>query len=402
MRILFLTLLLIFSFGHLSGQSKLKGRVIDASSGEPLPFATIYFNSTTNGATSDEKGQFEISVNPAYLELIISFIGYKTINYKVDINSLKHTFKFEMMQENNELEEVEVSSERGEQWYRNLEDFTRNFIGSSSTAIGAKITNPKVLQFSFDPESMLFEAKAKAPLIIENKSLGYRIDYTLVDYMHNYQSKKMSYLGYSKFTEMDGGKSKKKKWAKNRKKAYLGSSQHFLKTLSNQTVKEEGFIIHELKRIPNPNLPNEEEIKKAKEELIALHGNRDKLKLSESSRSILRRSKAPKLVDVLNPNELGYRSFVKMEDDFNSKISFEDYWQVRYNNEQEDEHYIPPGKISPSRNEFQISIITMTVKEAVFNKYGVLKKPLALIFEQYWAFEKVGDMLPLDYQSEKQ
>jgi hypothetical protein len=404
MRII-LSLLFLCFFTTLSSQSlELKGTVYDAQSGEPLPFASVYFNTTTNGAVINEDGQFTITVDPSFLELIISFIGYKTIVYKVDITKLDQPYRFEMELDNNELEEIEVTSKRGEQWYYNLADFTKNFIGYSTFAKETKILNPEVLQFKLNSRTSIFTVKARAPLQIENNALGYKIEYALELYQHNLADKRMVFLGYPKFIEMQGSKGKQKRWAKRRAKAYNGSPQHFFKSLFQSSIKENGFLINYLRRVPNPNYPTEEEIRLAKEAAqkiyLAQKNKRLILNLPDSIQNVLSRAREHKFTSVLDKNDLNYTLYLTKQTDNTLRLSFRDYWQITYTKEKEDENYRPPGKLSNPNPGLQTSIISMTVPECKINSQGVLNDPLAVLFEQYWSFEKVADMLPLDYKPE--
>lgn len=51
---------------------------------------------------------------------------------------------------------------------------------------------------------------------------------------------------------------------KNRLIAYYGSPVHFYKSLINKTIKKEGFIINQFKRVLNTERPTEEEIENAR------------------------------------------------------------------------------------------------------------------------------------------
>lgn len=65
-------------FGGITG--KISGRVIDASTGEPLPGASIVIQGTTMGAASDADGYyFIINVPPGEYRLIASMIGYEKV-----------------------------------------------------------------------------------------------------------------------------------------------------------------------------------------------------------------------------------------------------------------------------------------------------------------------------------
>ena len=57
----------------------LKGRVFDKQSNEPIPFANVIVFGTTIGTTSDVDGNFVFTgLNPGYIELRASAIGYNT------------------------------------------------------------------------------------------------------------------------------------------------------------------------------------------------------------------------------------------------------------------------------------------------------------------------------------
>lgn len=66
----------------------IKGKVIDAQTFEPLPLANIVFKDSEIGTTTDLKGKFIISNSINASEMIISFIGYKSLT--VDLNSVPY------------------------------------------------------------------------------------------------------------------------------------------------------------------------------------------------------------------------------------------------------------------------------------------------------------------------
>ena len=77
-------------FGQFGGQrgpsivGKITGNVIDASTGEPVEFATVVLQvaeseKDVDGAISDEKGHFKLEdIKPGTYNLVVSFIGYET------------------------------------------------------------------------------------------------------------------------------------------------------------------------------------------------------------------------------------------------------------------------------------------------------------------------------------
>jgi hypothetical protein len=89
---------------------KLRGEVIDASTGEPLPFAKITFPSNPNvGAVTDFDGKFEIMVPKNERYVTASYVGYNSTQLSITAPYLK----FFIQPQELTLEEVVVSSEYG-------------------------------------------------------------------------------------------------------------------------------------------------------------------------------------------------------------------------------------------------------------------------------------------------
>ena len=63
--------------------TKVKGKVIDAETKEPLPFANIAFVGTTVGTTSDFDGNYFIESQWASDKIMISYLGYKSDTFPV-------------------------------------------------------------------------------------------------------------------------------------------------------------------------------------------------------------------------------------------------------------------------------------------------------------------------------
>jgi hypothetical protein len=113
MRVL-LFVLAVLSLGNLSGQQGvIKGKVVDAVNNEPLPFANVIIRGTTNGATTDLDGNYELKVEPGLYNVEASFVGYRTkIEYEVQVTKAKPRFlDFELEQSSESLEEVTVSAQ---------------------------------------------------------------------------------------------------------------------------------------------------------------------------------------------------------------------------------------------------------------------------------------------------
>ncbi len=80
-RLRLFSLIIFFCLGVLSfsQQGTIRGRVFDAGSNDPLPFATIVVDGTTIGSISDFDGNFLFSgVESGFVKLRVSSVGYKT------------------------------------------------------------------------------------------------------------------------------------------------------------------------------------------------------------------------------------------------------------------------------------------------------------------------------------
>ena len=53
------------------------GYVKDSSSGESLPYATVYFPQLSTGVTANQYGYFSGLVNPGKVEMVVSYVGYE-------------------------------------------------------------------------------------------------------------------------------------------------------------------------------------------------------------------------------------------------------------------------------------------------------------------------------------
>jgi len=75
---LVLFVLVLLSPSKAIGQTtKVSGKVSDALTNEPVPFANVAFKGTRIGAVTDINGNFTIETNEPTDSLTASFVGYK-------------------------------------------------------------------------------------------------------------------------------------------------------------------------------------------------------------------------------------------------------------------------------------------------------------------------------------
>lgn len=71
---------LICTLGFSQNNAKVVGLISDADvNNEPMPFVNVMVKGTTNGKSTDMDGKFELNVTPGNHILVISFVGYETV-----------------------------------------------------------------------------------------------------------------------------------------------------------------------------------------------------------------------------------------------------------------------------------------------------------------------------------
>lgn len=77
---LIISILLLIPLAATAQSTKVKGKVTDAVSGEPIPFVSIYFTGTTIGTTTDMEGHYYIeTTKPTGTELTAMLLGYEQV-----------------------------------------------------------------------------------------------------------------------------------------------------------------------------------------------------------------------------------------------------------------------------------------------------------------------------------
>jgi hypothetical protein len=86
-----------------------QGKVTDAASGDPIPFANVVFKGTSIGATTDFDGNFLIKTQNPTDTVIASYIGYKSRS-KVVKRGVQQIINFQLAEDVTNLQEVIVKA----------------------------------------------------------------------------------------------------------------------------------------------------------------------------------------------------------------------------------------------------------------------------------------------------
>ena len=126
---LYILFLLLGVFASASAQEKitsLAGVVVDADTGEPLPFVQLYFIKPTSegslntqyGTTSDLDGNFSLSNPAGYTTVNFQMVGYKTEMYTLRQGQQRKNIKIKLKPDVYNLQDIVVTPKHRKQEYR--------------------------------------------------------------------------------------------------------------------------------------------------------------------------------------------------------------------------------------------------------------------------------------------
>jgi hypothetical protein len=402
---LLLNLLLLLSCGAVVAQNRfnITGMVRDKK--ETLPGAAIYISGYKIATISNNEGKFTLSNLPAgNYDVLVQVIGYLPFSKNVAITDKSVQIEVLLAENTTMLKEVVIKPDPNRIHYINL--FKKFFIGATPNSAACKILNTDVLTVNDDPANKMISISANEFLIIENLALGYRIKFLLKYFEYNVKTQIVYYAGYSTFEELLGGSSKRKRWEKNREIAYRGSVKHFFQSLYQHKITEEGFVLYKKTMVKNPKkLPDSlitANIKRLATgpnsviNLITYNGGNDSLSYW------LKQRKEPEQFGVINRAPILVDTLVKSIENEAKVMDFQDILYVVYKNESEAASYDFSGfkqNRPPDLKNYQISLIQKLGAPIKFYVNGVVDNPRLILYGGHLAYEKVGDLLPLDYVS---
>lgn len=245
--ILFMVILLFSGLAQQAwAQVTIQGTVNNELTGEPIHGANVYIEGTTTGDNTGEDGQYSFTTDQSGEQvLIVSFIGYHTVQKPVLIGEEAETlsFDFELRIEEYALEDIVITADNRE-WQRNFEDFRRAFLGTTSFALNCEIVNKWAIDFLRKPNGEL-SASAREPVLVANRALGYWVEVELHDFNWELQNESGYFLfNEIRFEEMEPQTDEQlRRWEANRERAYQGSFRHFLISLYIDELSRNRFSV---------------------------------------------------------------------------------------------------------------------------------------------------------------
>lgn len=262
-----------------ASQTELSGIVLNKSNNRPVEYAAVYINGTTVGTYTDSDGRFHFNNLPFSGQIVVSHIAYHLESFDYhQFNSPDH--QFFLSEKNNFLQEFRVyaSGKRT----RNIKDFRNFYFGKCIWQKTIKIINDSVLFFHHYNDTLIRKADdrdfdiqkrygsigrhsfwshdsaevhtivpvtsvySKEPLLLNVPMLGYQVFLDLKEYkVKTINGLKVSDIqSFSRFEPLVLENAKKRaRVEENRLEAYYNSSRHFCKSLYDNKLKENGYLV---------------------------------------------------------------------------------------------------------------------------------------------------------------
>lgn len=227
-----------------SNAQEVTGRVLDKESNQPICFATVYFNGTFIGTSTDDKGYFQLNVKKSSeMPITISAIGYYSHNEHNYSDSIPLVIR--LQPKIYELKDATVSAESLERKRRRyLRLFKEEFLGTTTNAEKCEILNEEDITFNYYSDKDTVKAFTSKPLVVVNRALGYKINYYLDKFEYYKKDGATFFTGNMIFEEDLSVAADGKQAFKHRRQAsYNGSRMHFFRVLWFEGLEASAFRI---------------------------------------------------------------------------------------------------------------------------------------------------------------
>ncbi len=274
MKIVIFSLLSIFCC-NIYCQRIVSGQISDSENNKPIPGASVFITNTTVGITTDIKGNYRLRIpGEGSYTLVVSHVGYQSV--VTDIKPESSSMVFNVAMKIKEFDDVVVSA--GIRFRRNdINLFWRTILGINPSPKTIQATNPEVVYYYYNPETKILKVTCREPLQIINYQTGYQINYVLEKFIHDYNTGITDWSQKCVFTELEPDNPKQKKmWEKKRREVYSVSFTKFIKSLYNNTLKNDGFLLADFRLNADPSNPFSLSILKTDSILSTFSGNNGK------------------------------------------------------------------------------------------------------------------------------
>ncbi len=364
----------------------ISGQVVSENGELPLSGASVYINGSTIGTVTNTSGMFTLpNVSNGFYDVIASYVGYEAVVYRANISSKNLQIIFKLTKKPSELRSVVVlSKDARAKW---LAIFRQNFLGITEAARKCKITNEEEILFEDGNSRDSIKAFSLVPLEIVNKELGYKIYFELVGFYYSASQGRTYFYGYSRFEELSDKEQVPARYLKNRELYYLGSTLHFYHSLIDGKSKEEGFSTLNIRMVE----VGDSNTLKAKPP--AVFGNTG-AKVTIGGAAIPSKMRAGFAIE---PNDFFARDTSLSSNVY--KLDWKEQLRVTYKKDPYTKKYLSKTVFLQGSLPLGVySDIDMLEAPVYMDGNGSLYNPLAVQMRGFWSYEKLANMLPLDYR----
>ncbi len=233
---LFILLMIVIS----DGAAQISGTVQDSKTGKPLADVEVFVNRSTIAGRSDQKGFFQLEDIPTgYHDLVLYKKGYVLYRASMRIQKARAYAITLKLQKEEKPSSLSLSTEN------DLHLLRDKLLGATTSAACRMINESDVLIRNkiYPPEINMH-----APIVIENYSLGYRL---ITYFYHTSVLQAMDAPMRYEYLPSQGVQ-ESITWGESRQQLFKGSFKHFLISLLENQVKEQGFQMRDV--LGNPLL----------------------------------------------------------------------------------------------------------------------------------------------------
>ncbi len=397
----------------------IQGTVWNAETETVIPNASVFITNSSKGTITAANGSFTLSgIPPGTYDLVISSVGFSTQVYSFSSEKLPLTLRIYLQPKATELDAVVVEPYLKDGWEQWGRFFTDNFLGTTDASRLCRIRNYKALRFRFSKKRNVLTVSAEEPLIIDNRDLGYRIQYQLEEFKYDFGNKTLFYLGYTLFE--DASEKKKtvpKRFLNARRKAYAGSIMHFARSLYNSQMMEAGFEVRRLYRTPNTEKARVRQIMRARAQ-ININGNATTVRsgvrpgktshdtttnlAADSSAYYEKIMRQKDVLETMTGYVLTPDSLMTVNADGEHVLFFNNYIHIMYRKGFEEPAYLRNNMEARKPYHPRSIVFLQSGMPVTISKNGSILPPTEFFSEGYWSWsEKISHLLPTDYDNER-
>jgi len=234
---------------HGAYSQVIRGTICSEKTKSPISYASVYFNGTFAGTTSDINGNFKLDISDnTSMPLTFSAIGYYS-NSIIKFSAIK-SLQIYLEPKEYELKEAKVKSKslvRKRKRYLAL--FRDEFLGTTLFAGDCKILNEKDITFNYYSDKDTIKAFALKPIVVDNMALGYKVTYYLDKFEYYKEKEATFFAGNIIFKENNATGFIQNQFDENRRFSYLGSKTQFFKALWSNSLKNNEFKVTVLRSL---------------------------------------------------------------------------------------------------------------------------------------------------------